>query len=142
MQGRTKSGRPKRRWLDIVRGDIREKGLSPQRLCDQVTWRRTSTPHKRGTKMKIKKKRNINKNSKYILHQTDTRHVVTYQQSFYEIRSRPQLEQRLTESDGAQTTPSFVDTDTGTPVKHMHALVLLPTSVYSSPYMRPSVKVM
>ena len=28
VQGRTKSGRPKRRWLDKVKDDIREKGLS------------------------------------------------------------------------------------------------------------------
>ena len=28
VQGRRKRGRPKRRWLDRVRGDIKEKGLS------------------------------------------------------------------------------------------------------------------
>ena len=27
VQGRRKRGRPKRRWLEIVRDDIKEKGL-------------------------------------------------------------------------------------------------------------------
>ena len=29
VQGRRKRGRPKRRWLDKVKDDINEKGLSP-----------------------------------------------------------------------------------------------------------------
>ena len=36
-------GRPKRRWLDSVRNDIREKGrekgLSGEEVYDQATWR-------------------------------------------------------------------------------------------------------
>ena len=39
VQGRRKRGRPKRRWLDRVRDDIKEKGLSGEELYDRVTWR-------------------------------------------------------------------------------------------------------
>ena len=58
VQGRRKRGRPKRRWLDKVMDDIKEKGLS----ADEVTTlrhgsvrHRTSTPHKSVNKMKEKK---------------------------------------------------------------------------------------
>ena len=34
-------GGPKRRWLDRMRGHIREKGLSGEELYDRATWRRT-----------------------------------------------------------------------------------------------------
>ena len=42
-QGRRKRGRPKRRWLDRVRDDIEEKGLSADDVYDRATWRRTSS---------------------------------------------------------------------------------------------------
>ena len=35
--------RPKRRWLDRVRDDIKEKGLSADEVCDRATWRRMSS---------------------------------------------------------------------------------------------------
>ena len=33
-------GKPKRRWLDKVKDDIKEKGLSADDVYDRVTWRR------------------------------------------------------------------------------------------------------
>ena len=57
VQGRRKKGRPKRRWLDKVKDDIKEKGLSADDAYDSATWRRMlSTPHKSGNMMKEKKK--------------------------------------------------------------------------------------
>ena len=60
VQGRRKRGRPKRRWLNKVKDDIKEKGLSADDVYDRATWRRmsyrTSTPHKSGSTMKKKKK--------------------------------------------------------------------------------------
>ena len=38
-QGRRKRGPPKRRWLDKVRDDIKEKGLSADEVYDHATWR-------------------------------------------------------------------------------------------------------
>ena len=50
----------KRRWLDKVKDDIKEKRLSADDMYDSATWRcmssYTSTPHKSGNKMKEKKK--------------------------------------------------------------------------------------
>ena len=43
LQGRRKRGRPKRRWFDRVRDDIKEKGLSGEEVYDRATWRRMST---------------------------------------------------------------------------------------------------
>ena len=43
VQGRTKRGRPKRRWLDKVRDDIKEKGLSADEVYNRATWRRISS---------------------------------------------------------------------------------------------------
>ena len=43
VQGRRKRGRPKRRWLDRVRDDIKEKGLSAEEVYDRDTRRRTSS---------------------------------------------------------------------------------------------------
>ena len=43
IQGRRKRGRPKRRWLDKVKDDIKEKGLSGEEVFDRVTWRRVSS---------------------------------------------------------------------------------------------------
>ena len=41
VQWRRKRGRPKRRWLDNVKDDIKEKGLSADDVYDRATWRRT-----------------------------------------------------------------------------------------------------
>ena len=35
-------GRPKRRWLDKVKDDIKEKGLLADELYGRATWRRIS----------------------------------------------------------------------------------------------------
>ena len=43
VQGRRKRGRPKRRWLDKVKDDIKEKGLSADDVYDRATWRRISS---------------------------------------------------------------------------------------------------
>ena len=40
LQGRRKIGRPKRRWLDKVKDDIKEKGLSADDAYDRAKWRR------------------------------------------------------------------------------------------------------
>ena len=55
VQGRRKRGRPKRRWLDKVKDDIKDKGLSADEVYDCATCHRTSTPHKSGNKMNEKK---------------------------------------------------------------------------------------
>ena len=39
LQGRRKRGRLKRRWLDNVKDDIKEKGLSVDAVYDRATWR-------------------------------------------------------------------------------------------------------
>ena len=43
VQGRRKRGRHKRRWLDKVKDDIKEKGLSADDVYDRATWRRMSS---------------------------------------------------------------------------------------------------
>ena len=43
VHGRRKRGRPKRRWLDKVKDDIKEKGLSADDVYDRATWRRMSS---------------------------------------------------------------------------------------------------
>ena len=43
VHGRRKRGRPKRRWLDKVKDDIKEKGLSADDAYDRDTWRRMSS---------------------------------------------------------------------------------------------------
>ena len=40
---RRKRGRPKRRWLNNVRDDIKEKGLSVDEMYDRATRRRISS---------------------------------------------------------------------------------------------------
>ena len=40
--GRRKRGRPKRRWLDKVKDDIKQKGLLADEVYDCATWRRMS----------------------------------------------------------------------------------------------------
>ena len=42
VQGRRKRGRPKRRWFDKVKEDIKDKGLSADDVYDRATWRRMS----------------------------------------------------------------------------------------------------
>ena len=57
VQGRRKRGGPKRRWLDRVRDDIKEKGLTAEEVTSVLhggVCHRTSTPHKSGNKMKRK----------------------------------------------------------------------------------------
>ena len=39
-QGRRNRGRLKRRWLDRVRDDIKENGLSAEEVHDHATWTR------------------------------------------------------------------------------------------------------
>ena len=39
-RGRRNRGRPKRRWLDSVKGDLREKGLEGDEYRDRARWRR------------------------------------------------------------------------------------------------------
>ena len=36
-------GKRKRRWLDRVRDDIKEKGLSEEEVYDRATWRHMSS---------------------------------------------------------------------------------------------------
>ena len=43
VQGRRERGKPKRRWLDKVKDDIKEKGLSADDVYDRTTWRRMSS---------------------------------------------------------------------------------------------------
>ena len=43
VQRRRKRGRPKRRWLDKVKDDIKETGLSADDVYDRATWRRMSS---------------------------------------------------------------------------------------------------
>ena len=43
IQGRRKTGRPKRRWFDKVKDDIKEKGWSADEVYDSTTWRRMSS---------------------------------------------------------------------------------------------------
>ena len=43
VPGRRKRGRPKRRWLDKVWDDIKEKGMSADDVYDRATWRRMSS---------------------------------------------------------------------------------------------------
>ena len=43
VQGRRKRGRPKRIWLDKVKDDIKEKGLSAVEVYDRATWMRMSS---------------------------------------------------------------------------------------------------
>ena len=42
VQGRRKRGRPKRRWLDRGRDNIKEKRLSAEGVYDRATWQRMS----------------------------------------------------------------------------------------------------
>ena len=43
MKVQRKKGRPKRRWLDKDKDDIKEKGMSADDVYDRATWRRMSS---------------------------------------------------------------------------------------------------
>ena len=43
VQGRRKRGRPKRRWLDKVKDDIKDEGPCGEKIYDRATWRRISS---------------------------------------------------------------------------------------------------
>ena len=43
VQG-SRRGRPKKRWADCVKDDLREMGLSGEEVYDRAAWRRLS-PH-------------------------------------------------------------------------------------------------
>ena len=40
VQGSRRRGRPKKRWADWVKDDLREKGLSGEEVYDRAAWRR------------------------------------------------------------------------------------------------------
>ena len=40
VPGKRRSGRPKRRWLDSIRNDLSERGLSEEDAQDRPRWRR------------------------------------------------------------------------------------------------------
>ena len=42
-QGKRKRGRHKRRCMDRVRDDIKEKGLSGEEVCNRSTWKHMSS---------------------------------------------------------------------------------------------------
>ena len=42
VQG-SRRGRPKKRWADCVKDDLREKGLSGEVVYDRAAWRRLSS---------------------------------------------------------------------------------------------------
>ena len=43
VRGRSNKGRSKRRWLDKVKDDIKEKGLLVEEVYDRATWSRMSS---------------------------------------------------------------------------------------------------
>jgi len=40
MHGNRRRGRPKRRWIDSINGDLREKNLNPEMTNNRNAWRR------------------------------------------------------------------------------------------------------
>ena len=40
VPGRLNRGRPKRRWMDSIRDDLREKGLTGDEFRDRAEWKR------------------------------------------------------------------------------------------------------
>ena len=43
VQGSRRRGRPKKRWADCVKDDLREKGLSGEEVYDRAAWKRLSS---------------------------------------------------------------------------------------------------
>ena len=41
VEGNRKKGRPRRRWYDSIKDDMREKELTREDTQDRVRWRRT-----------------------------------------------------------------------------------------------------
>ena len=39
VEGRRRKGRPKRKWVDSVNVDLREKGLSGEQTQNRTVWR-------------------------------------------------------------------------------------------------------
>ena len=54
VQRSRRRGRPKKRWVDCVKDDPREKGLSGEEVYDRGDYRSISTPHRSGIKMEKK----------------------------------------------------------------------------------------
>ena len=70
VQGRRKRGRPKRKWLDSVRGDIKEKGLL---VCDRATWRHiVHRPHIKFNKIGIRQRGRLKRHSSNTIEQLFT----------------------------------------------------------------------
>ena len=40
VPGKSRRGRPKRRWLDNIKNDLSERALSGEEAKDRVQWRR------------------------------------------------------------------------------------------------------
>ena len=40
VQGNRRRSRPKRRWIDSINGDLREKNLKPEMANNRNVWRR------------------------------------------------------------------------------------------------------
>ena len=58
VPGERRRGRPKRRWLDSIRNDLSERGLSEEDAQDRPRWRRLIRhidPTYKWEKMKKKK---------------------------------------------------------------------------------------
>ena len=58
VQRRRAIGRPKKRWFDKLRDDIKEKGLSGEEVYNDATWRHMPSyidPQKSWNKTKRKK---------------------------------------------------------------------------------------
>ena len=43
VQESRRRGRPKKRWADCVKDDLREKGLSGEEVYDRATWKQLSS---------------------------------------------------------------------------------------------------
>ena len=57
VQGRIKRGRPKRRWLDKVEDDIKEKGMSAGDVFDRATLEAYVIVHRPHIKVGIRRRK-------------------------------------------------------------------------------------